>query len=215
MDMWTRSGQSRQSSPERAAARSVSVCRRVALACAVLCACETTNQESVNKALAHAQRLAETAKQDASEVRQGLPRGAEELAKLWADEANPLGDPEAARRLLTRAQNKVQDLRVAKSTFFALASVDGSIVRNDREQDRMAGKLMFPAFPELARAVSGEYVETLGSLPEAHGVKGKPDAEWVAAKGVRVGDAVRAIYVTGWAWSSYAYRLEFSLRAQV
>ena len=177
--------------------------------------CEGTNQESVNKAVAHAQRLVETAKQDASEIRQGLPRGVEELAKVWSDEANPLGDPEAARRLLSRAHDKVQDLRVAKSTFFALASLDGNVVRNDREQDRMAGRALFPAFPELARAAGGDYVEALGSMPEAHGVKGKPDAEWVAAKGVRVGDAVRALYVTGWAWSSYAYRLEFSLRGQV
>jgi hypothetical protein len=177
--------------------------------------CESTNQESVNKALAHAQRLVETAKQDASEIRQGLPHGAEELAKVWADEANPLGDPEAARRLLTRAHDKTQDLRVAKSTFFALASLDGNVVRNDREQDRMAGRPLFPAFPGLERAAAGDYVEALGSMPEAHGVKGKPDAEWIAAKGVRVGDAVRALYVTGWAWSSYAYRLEFSLRGQV
>jgi hypothetical protein len=177
--------------------------------------CESTNQESVNKARAHAQHLVETAKQDAGEVRQGLPLGAEQLAKAWADEANPLGDPEAARRLLTRAHDKTQDLRVAKSTFFALASLDGNVVRNDREQDRMAGRPLFSSFPELARAASGDYVEALGSMPEAHGVKGKPDAEWVAAKGVRVGDAVRALYVTGWAWSSYAYRLEFSLRGQV
>src|SRR5215510_5668015 len=92
------------------------------LACVLPAACESTGKESVAKAVAHAQRLVETAKQDASEVRQGLPRGAEELARLWTDEANPLGDPEAARRLLTRAQGKVQDLRVAKSTFFALAS---------------------------------------------------------------------------------------------
>jgi hypothetical protein len=177
--------------------------------------CENTNQDTVIQALAHAQHLVDTAKQDAREIRQGLPRGAEELAKVWADEANPLGDPEAARRLLSRAHDKTQDLRVAKSTFFALASLDGTVVRNDREQDRMAGRPLFPSFPDLARAASGDYVEALGSLPEAHGVKGKPDAEWVAATGVRVGDSLKALYVTGWAWSSYAYRLEFSLRGQV
>jgi hypothetical protein len=109
----------------------------------------------------------------------------------------------------------VQDLRVAKSTFFALATLDGVVVRNDREQDRMAGKPLFPAFPGLSRAAEGGYVEAAGSLPEAHGVKGKPDAEWIAANGVRVGGTVKALYVTGWAWSSYAYRLEFALRSQI
>ena len=148
-------------------------------------------------------------------MRQGLPRGAEEMAKLWSSEGNPLTDPEVARRLLTRTQSKVQDLRVAKSTFFALATPDGTVIRNDREQDRMASRPLFPSFPELARAASGEYVEALGAMPEAHGVKGKPDAEWVAAQGVRVGDAVQALYVTGWAWSSYALRLEFALRGQI
>jgi hypothetical protein len=181
----------------------------------LLLSCEGTNQESVTRALAHARKLADTAKQDAAEVRQGLPRGAEELAKLWSTEPNPLGDPEAAWRLLTRAQNKIQDLRVAKSTFFALAALDGTIIRNDREQDRMAGRPLFPSFPPLSRAASGEYVEALGAMPEAHGVKGKPDAEWVAATGVRVGDAVQALYVTGWAWSSYALRLEFALRGHI
>jgi hypothetical protein len=185
------------------------------LALCALLGCERTNQESLNRALAHAQRLVDTAKQDAAEIRRGLPQGAEELAKHWADEPDPFADPEAARRLLTRAHDKVQDLRVAKSTFFALARLDGTVVRNDREQDRMAGRPLFPSFPDLARAANGDYVEVLGSMPEAHGVKGKPDAEWVAAKAVRVGDAPRALYVTGWAWSSYAYRLEFSLRSQV
>jgi hypothetical protein len=182
---------------------------------AILLGCEGTNQESVDRAVAHVRRLADTAKQDVAEVRQGLPRGAEEMATLWGSEANPLSDPEAARKLLTRTQNKVQDLRVAKSTFFALATLDGTVIRNDREQDRMAGRPLFPSFPELARAVKGDYVEALGAMPEAHGVKGKPDAEWVAAKGVRVGDAVQALYVTGWAWSSYALRLEFALRGQI
>lgn len=177
--------------------------------------CEATNQETVVKTLGHVRRLADTARQDVTEVRQGLPRGAEEMAKLWSTEANPLGDPEAARRLLTRTQSKVQDLRVAKSTFFALTALDGTVLRNDREQDRMAGRPLFASFPELARAANGDYVEALGAMPEAHGVKGKPDAEWVAAKGVRVGEAVQALYVTGWAWSSYAVRLEFALRGQI
>ena len=109
----------------------------------------------------------------------------------------------------------MQDLRIAKSTFFALATPAGKVVRNDREQDLMAGAALFPAFPSLEKAARGAYVEALGVLPEAHGVKGKPDAEWVAASGVSVGGEVRGLMVTGWAWSSYAFRLEFSLRNRI
>lgn len=177
--------------------------------------CESTGAESVTRALGHAKALVAIANQDVAEVRSGLPAGADVLAKSWAAGSDPMDDPESARQALIEAQNKVQDLRVAKSTFFALASPDGVVVRNDREQDLMAGKALFSSFPALAKAVDGSYVETLGSMPEAHGVKGKPDAEWIAARGVRVGDTVRALYVTGWAWSSYAYRLEFALRGQI
>jgi len=177
--------------------------------------CEDTGAGSVAKAVDHARVLSEISVKDVAEVRQGLPRGAEELARRWTESSDPMGDPEVARAALGTAQNKVQDLRVAKSTFFALATLDGVVVRNDREQDRMAGKALFPAFPGLARAAEGGYVEALGTLPEAHGVKGKPDGEWIAANGVRVQGTVKALYVTGWAWSSYAYRLEFALRSQI
>jgi hypothetical protein len=181
----------------------------------LLAGCEGTDQESVARALGHARGLVEISRKDVAEVRQGLPQGAQELARLWADGDDLSGDPEAARRALNVVRNRVQDLRVAKSTFFALATPDGQVIRNDRDQDLMAGRPLFPVFPGLARAVDGQYVEALGVMPEAHGVKGKPDGEWVAAQAVRVADVVRGLYVTGWAWSSYAYRLEFSLRGQV
>lgn len=158
----------------------------------------------------------ETAQRDAAEVRRGLPLGAQQLGQRWAASgADLLNDPEAARDALNHARNKVQDLRVAKATFFALAAPDGRIVRNDREQDLMAGAALFTAFPALARAAQGPYVEALGVMPEAHGVRGKPDAEWMAAVGVDVGGQTRGVYVSGWAWSSYAFRLEFSLRNRV
>jgi hypothetical protein len=182
---------------------------------ALILGCEGTNQASVERALGHARRLVELATQDVVEVRQGLPKGSEELARLWADGDDLVGDPEAARQALHRARNKVQDLRVAKSTFFALATLEGVVIRNDQDQDLMAGRPLLSSFPALAGAARGQYVEALGVMPEAHGVKGKPDAEWVAAQGIRVGDALRGLYVTGWAWSSYALRLEFSLRGQI
>jgi hypothetical protein len=186
------------------------------LAYLVSSGCDRTDEGSVARAVGHARELVETVRKDAGELRRGLPLGAQEVAKRWAAAGVDLTeDSEAARAALNQARNKVQDLRVAKSTFFALATPDGRIVRNDREQDLMAGAALFPVFPALAQAARGPYVEALGVMPEAHGVRGKPDAEWVAAVGVEVGGQVRALYVSGWAWSSYAYRLEFSLRNRV
>lgn len=179
-------------------------------------ACERTDEASAARAVGHARDLAAVARRDVEEIRKGLPLGAKELAKRWAASgANLVDDGAAAREALEQARAKVQDLRVAKSTFFALATRDGQVVRNDREQDLMAGAALFGAFPALADAANGRYVEALGVLPEAHGVRGKPDAEWMAAVGVEVGGEIRGLYVTGWAWSSYAYRLEFSLRSRV
>jgi hypothetical protein len=178
-------------------------------------ACERTNEASAERARTQARELVDKSVRDASEVRTGLPLGAQELAKHWAaSSADLTTDAEAARDAINRARNKVQDLRVAKSTFFALADTNGTIIRNDREQDLMAGASLFLAFPALASAVKGPYVEALGVMPEAHGVKGKPDAEWVAAVGVDVGGQIKGLFVTGWAWSSYAFRLEFALRNQ-
>jgi hypothetical protein len=186
------------------------------LAVGLLVGCARTNEASLAQAREHAKELVETAQRDAGEVRRGLPLGAQQLGQRWAASgADLLNDPEAARDALNHARNKVQDLRVAKATFFALAAPDGRIVRNDREQDLMAGAALFTAFPALARAAQGPYVEALGVMPEAHGVRGKPDAEWMAAVGVDVGGQTRGVYVSGWAWSSYAFRLEFSLRNRI
>ena len=181
-----------------------------------LLACEQTDDASVARALGHARDLAGVARRDVEEIRKGLPLGAQELAKRWvAGGVDLAGDGDAARAALELARSRVQDLRVGKSTFFALATPDGRVVRNDREQDLMAGAALFGVFPALAEAASGRYVEALGVMPEAHGVRGKPDAEWLAAVGVDVGGKIRGLYVTGWAWSSYAFRLEFSLRSRM
>jgi hypothetical protein len=188
----------------------------LALVLALLGACDRTDDTSVARAREHAKELAETAQRDVGEVRRGLPLGAQQLGQRWAASGSDLlNDLDAARDALNHARNKVQDLRVAKSTFFALAAPDGRVVRNDREQDLMAGASLFAGLPALARAAQGPYVEALGVMPEAHGVRGKPDAEWMAAVGVDVGGQIRGLYVSGWAWSSYAFRLEFSLRSRI
>src|SRR5689334_7506820 len=73
--------------------------------------CEKTGAESVTKALEHAQSLVEITEHDVAEVRQGLPKGALELGKIWSATPDLGRDPEGARGALGTAQNKVQDLR--------------------------------------------------------------------------------------------------------
>jgi hypothetical protein len=172
--------------------------------------CESGAKRSAEAARGHALELAKIAREDVREIREGLPLGGSELEKILG--AEPL-DADPVREALTKARGRVQDLRTAKSTFFALAGPDGVVIRNDQEQDRMAQKGLFPAFPGLKSALEGRYVEARGSMPEAAEVRGRPDAQWVAAVPVRSGGAVRALFVTGWSWSAYAYRLQTSLRS--
>jgi hypothetical protein len=159
--------------------------------------------------------LVEIIQKDLDEVRGGLPAGAEAIGASLKADASVLSDPKAASRALQDARRKVQDLRIAKSTFFAMADLNGVVVRNDQEQDRMAGHSLFSAFPSLQDART-RYVETIGSMPEASGVRApRPDAQWVAGAPVRADGETKALYVTGWSWSAYAYRLEFALRGRI
>jgi hypothetical protein len=181
----------------------------------VALACENTSKRSAELAKQHAVDLAKTVETDVQEIRVGLPRGAQHLEALYRAERLPQDDLPAVREALERARNKVQDLRVAKSTFFALVDREGTVLRNDQDQDLMAGKPTFPAFPQLRAALGGKYIETRGSMPEAAGVDGRADGQWVAAQPVSVGGEVKGLYVTGWSWAAYAYRLENSIRSKV
>lgn len=180
----------------------------------VLPACKDTGKISAAHAQEHVAFLAETVSKDVEEVRSGLPSGAEVVAAWWKSQALE-SDPRAAQDSLEAARRKVQVLRMVKSTFFAVATLDGLVIRNDQEQDRMAGKPLYAAFPGLKDATT-RYVETRGSLPEAAGVRApRPDGQWVAGVPVRIGETTRGLYVTGWAWTSYAYRLEFAIRGKI
>ncbi len=180
-----------------------------------LLGCEPDPEVSMKHATEHASFLAEVTSRDVEEVRKGLPQGVTHLESLWKDGQDPAKDPNAARDALNRARGKVQDLRIVKSTFFALTSSDGTIIRNDLEQDMMAGKNLLERFAALKPATTGKYAEATGSMPEARGVEGKPDGQWVAASPVTVDGEVKGLYVTGWSWSQYAYRLETALKSHL
>lgn len=185
------------------------------LFCALsLTACDKAKQHSAAQAREHVAELSKTAETDVGEVRAGLPQGVKHLEPLYAKEAAPRDDLPAVREALERARSKVQDLRVAKSTFFAVVDADGTVLRNDQDQDLMAGKNLLKSFPGLKPALEGKYVEARGTMPEAARVKG-PDGQWVAAQPIVVDGKTKGLYVTGWSWSAYAYRLENALRGSV
>jgi hypothetical protein len=180
--------------------------------------CTKSSEVSRQHARAHVEFLAKAATADVEEVRRGLPLGAKQLEAFFAGE-KPGEDAAEAKEALERARGRVQDLRVSKGTFFLVAQADGRILRSDQQHDALADKNLFAGFEALKMASTGKYVEAHGSIPEAAGVKGRPDAQWAAAISVppephNAGD-VRGVYATGWSWSSYAYRLENQLRSSL
>jgi hypothetical protein len=157
--------------------------------------------------------LAKAAAEDVQQLRDGMPLGAAELDKLLPAGGLAELDPSVARETLNKARSRVQALRVAKSTFFALVAPSGIVVRSDGEQDRLVGKDLFVPFPGLKAALAGGYTETRGSMLEAAGVRGRPDAQRVVVSPIGQGAGVRGLYVSGWSWAAYAYRLENAARS--
>jgi len=178
-----------------------------------LSGCKGSAAVSAERAAEHVSFLATAVNADVEEVKVGLPKGAQLLQDYFLQAE--FEDAQAARDLLDRTRSKVQDLRVAKSTFFALVDLKGNVIRSDQEHDALAGKNLLKAFPELERALSGSYLETRGEIAEAAGVRGRKDAQWLAAQTVSAGGQPKGLYVTGWSFSAYAYRLENQLRGQI
>jgi hypothetical protein len=182
----------------------------------LICGCQNSAKNtSLPRAIAHVSSLVEVAKGDVAEVRAGMPLGSQVLEPLYRNGAAPKDDLEKVRATLTKARDRVQDLRVAKSTFFALVDVDGTILRSDRVPDVMSGKNLWSAVPQAAQVLQGKVTSVSGSLAEASGVKGRGDGQWFWLVPVAAEGKVLGAYVTGWSWSAYAYRLETALRNEL
>jgi hypothetical protein len=184
------------------------------IAAAISCQ-DPTKTTSLPMSAKHAAHLARIVHDDVAEVRNGMPTGAHLLENLFADPNALRDDTDRVRKALIRARDRVQDLRVAKSTFFALVDADGTILRSDRIPDVLAGKNLWAAVPGTSRVMQGVEVETSGSIPEAAGVRGRADGQWFLLVPVVVQNSVRGAYLTGWSWSAYAYRLETALRDEL
>src|SRR5512142_947549 len=81
---------------------------------------DTTAKISLPASAKHSTALAAIVHSYVAEVRSGLPAGARVLESLYKSGSPPRDDLERVQKVLQRARDSVQDLRVAKSTFFAL-----------------------------------------------------------------------------------------------
>jgi hypothetical protein len=174
-------------------------------------ACTDQAKLSASRAAVDVAELAALVEKDVAEIERGLPQGAARLAPLVENGADPKQDIAGVRRALLRMRRDVVDLNVAKSTFFALADANGLAVRNDLEEDVMAGQNLLAIFPALAKSKDG-YVTTTGSFPNGS-TKNGPDEDWIAALPVKRADgSTGALLVTGWTYRYFARHLQESLK---
>ncbi len=181
---------------------------------AALAGVSCTNQTKVSeeKATRWVVDLARRAADDVKEVERGLPVGATRIASLYAQGADPSKDLPAVRHGLNRVRADVPDLTRAASTFFALTDAHGVAIRNDLEQDVMAGQDVWRLFPGLEKAKTGG-VATAGGLFAGARAPGGPDRDWVAAAAVKDDHGELAgMLLTGWPFRRFAFHLQEWLR---
>jgi hypothetical protein len=177
----------------------------------LLAGCKDQGKISAQRASESASALAKLTETDIGEVERGLPEGAKRLAPLFAKNADLTQDVGAVRTALAKTRRDVPDLAVAKTTFLALADGSGVAIRNNLEEDVMAGKNLLTVFPELAKAQAGSFLVTTGAFP-GQTIK-EQDRDWIAAAPVKGDDGkVVGLFVTGWTYRRLAYRLHESLK---
>jgi len=95
-----------------------------------------------------------------------------------------------------------------------LADPNGIAIRNDLEEDVMAGQNLIAAFPALAKAKDG-YVTATGKFPNST-TKNGPDEDWIAAAPVKRADgSTGAFLVTGWSYRYFARHLQEALKTRL
>ena len=182
------------------------------LSASLSAACKDASRASEQKASEHATLLAQLVDNDVGEVERGLPAGAAQMASLFANGADPQKDLAAVRSGLRHIRAEILDLTKAKSTFFALTDAQGVAIRNDLEQDVMAGQNVVTIFPGLKKALDGSFATTTGLFPTAAPIT-PPDRDWMAASPVKgAGDKVVGLLLTGWTFRRFANHLQESMR---
>jgi len=179
--------------------------------------CKDQAKESAIHAVPDAAWLADLIAKDVAEVERGLPQGAAKLAPLVAAGADPKQDIAGVRKALMRVRRDVIDLNVAKSTFFALTDAEGIGIRNDLEEDVMAGQNLGALFPAIAKAKIA-YATGTGAFPAPPGAPPKTtaDEDWIAGAPVKRPDgSTGALLVTGWSYRYFARHLQEALKTRL
>jgi hypothetical protein len=176
--------------------------------------CKDQAKESASRAAQDVKATGDLVDKDVGEVERGLPEGAKLLTTLVADGADPRQDVAGVRKALLHVRREVVDLMVAKSTFFALTDPSGIAIRNDLEEDVMAGKNLTAIFPALSKASTG-FVTGTGAFPGPPSKNG-PDEDWVAGMPVKRADgSTGALLVTGWSYRYFARHLQEALKTRL
>jgi hypothetical protein len=176
--------------------------------------CKDQAKESAARAAQDVATTVELVDKDVGEIERGLPAGAKALAPLVADGADPRQDVAGVRKALLRVRREVVDLMAAKSTFFALADPSGVAIRNDLEEDVMAGQNLAAIFPALSKATNG-YVTGTGTFPGPPSKNG-PDVDWVAGAPIKRSDgSAGALLVTGWSYRYFARHLQEAYKTRL
>jgi hypothetical protein len=173
--------------------------------------CKDQAKESATRASTDVTSLGALVEKDVGEIERGLPEGAKRLSTLLANGADPKQNVADVRKGLFKVRRDVPDLDIAKSTFFALADSTGVAIRNDLEEDVMAGQNLFSIFPALAKAKDA-YATAVGAFPNGS-TKNGPDEDWIAGAPVKRDDgSTGAVFVTGWTYRYFARHLQESLK---
>ncbi|MCC6525791.1 MAG: hypothetical protein IT373_24300 [Polyangiaceae bacterium] len=196
-------------------ARAVIVVGLTVAALAAGLGCKGDDKKATAKADSIVERLLPLVERDTKQVRDGLPQGAAELARLLP--SDPGADLEGLRRALQKTRGSIRDLSYAKSTFFLFVDAKGVVQRSEGDPDLAAGKSLTDAVPEakkFAVATSG-LSETFGHWDALRGVNVGPDLEWVVGHPVVANGELRGSFVSGWSLRLYARFLEDDARREL
>ncbi len=171
--------------------------------------CRDKEEELKGKLLPALDEVLPLVDRDTKQVREGLPKGAALMTKHLDDE--PAADLEGVKRAIESARAGVDELEVAKSTFFVFVAPDGMVLRGQTEPDLPAGKSLTDAVPDAKKFLrkGAGVVEVWGYMEGLRGVNKGGDKQWIVGHPVESGEGkLLGAFVTGWSLRKYAEYLE-------